>query len=82
VLGYVDPIRLPVTPSIQHTDDVGVNPERNGKRVKHIKRLHVFPEKLKLIQVSHILGLNVLVFLGELAIQVLGAKMLCRTKEL
>ncbi len=52
------------------------------KRVEHIKRPHAFPEKLKLIQVSHILGLYVLVFVGELAVRILGAKMFCRAKEL
>ena len=82
MLGYVNPICLLVTPVIQHTDGVRVNLERNDKLVKHIKRLHAFPEMLKLFQVSYILGLNVLVFVGELAIPVLGAKMLRRTKEL
>ncbi len=82
VLGYVDPICLPVTPAIQHTDGVGVYPERNNKRVEHIKGIHGFPEKLKLILVCHILGLNVLVFVGELALRVLGAKMLSHAKEL
>ena len=82
MLCYVNPICLPVTAAIQHTDGVEVNPERNDKRVEHIKHLHAFPEKLKLIQVSHILGLNVLVFVGELAIGVLGAEMLRRAKKL
>ena len=67
---------------IPHTDCVGVNPERNNKRVEHIKHIHAFPEKLKLIQVSYILGLNVHIFVGELAVRVLGAKMPCRAKEL
>ncbi len=82
MLGYVNPICLSVTPAIQHTDGVGVNTERNDKRVEHIKRLHAFPEKLKLIQISYILKLDVFVFVGELTIQGLGTKMLCRTKEL
>jgi hypothetical protein len=41
-----------------------------------------FSEKLMLIPVSHILGLNILVFVGEFSIHVIGTKMLCRTKKL
>jgi hypothetical protein len=43
----------------------------------------MFSEQLQLVQISNILGLNlnVLVFVGELPISVLGTVMLCRTKE-
>ncbi len=37
------------TPTIQHTDSIRVNLEMNSKQVEHIKRLHAFPEKHKLI---------------------------------
>jgi hypothetical protein len=67
---------------IQYIDGIQFNPERNEKRVKHFKCLHAFPEKLKLIQVCHILGLNVLVFVGELPSRVLFTKMLRRAKKL
>ncbi len=59
-----------------------INLDRNEKRVEHVERIHAFPEKLKLIQVPHILGLNILVFVGEFSICILGTKMLHRTKEL
>jgi hypothetical protein len=75
----VDRVCLPIPPTIQYTDGIWFNPERNEKRVNHIKYLHVFFEKLKLIQVSHILGLDVHVYVGELPIRVLGTKMLCCT---
>jgi hypothetical protein len=61
---------------------VRINPDRNEERVEHVERFHAVPEKLKLIQVSHILGLNILVFVGEFSICVLGTKMICCTKEL
>jgi hypothetical protein len=67
---------------VHNTEGMRINPDRNEKRVKHVKRIHAFPEKLKLIQVLHILGLNILVFVGEFSIRVLDTKMLCRTKEL
>jgi hypothetical protein len=31
VLGQVNPIMLPITPAIQHTDGIWVNPGRNKK---------------------------------------------------
>ncbi len=55
---------LTIAPAIHHTDGVWVNSGRNEKGIKHIKRFHAFPEKLQLIQVSHILGLNVLILVG------------------
>jgi hypothetical protein len=42
---------------------------------------HAFSEQLQLVQISNILRLNVLVFVGELPISVLGMVMLCRAKE-
>jgi hypothetical protein len=39
-------------------------------------------KKLELIQVSHVLRLNVFVFVGELTICILGMEMLCHAKEI
>jgi hypothetical protein len=43
---------------------MGINQLRNIERTEHVKRLKAFPVKLKLVQVAHLLGLNVLVFVG------------------
>ncbi len=64
VLCQIDPIHLPVNPAVHYTDSIRFNPERNEKWVKHVTCLQVFPEELQLIQISHILRLNVLVFVG------------------
>ena len=82
MLCQVDHIALPVTPMVHNTEGMRINPDRNEERVEHVERFHAFPEKLKLSQVSHILGLNILVFVGEFSICVFGTKMLCHTKEL
>jgi hypothetical protein len=82
MLCQVDYITLPVTPTVHNTECVRINPDRNEKRVEHVQRIHAFSKKPKLIQISHVLGLNILVFVGEFSIHVLGMKMLCRTNEL
>ncbi len=55
--------------------------DRNEKRIEHVKRFHAFSEQLQLVQIPNILRLNVLVFVGELPISILGTLMLCRAKE-
>ncbi len=82
MLWQVDCIALPVTPTVHDMEGMRINPNRNEKRVEHVVCFHEFPEKLKLIQVSHILGLNILVFVGKFSICALGTKILRHTKEL
>ena len=81
MLGHVDAFGLSVAPMIIDTDGVRVYPDRNEEWIEHVKRLQA-TDKLELIQVSHILGLNVLIFVGEFSICILSAVMLCRAENI
>ncbi len=66
---------------INNANSHWIHPDRNEKRVEHIKCFNAFSEQLQLVQISNILRLNVLLFVGKLPISVLGTVMLCHAKE-
>jgi hypothetical protein len=43
---------------------MGINQLRNIGGTEHVECLKAFPVKLKLVQVAHVLGLNILVLVG------------------
>jgi hypothetical protein len=82
MLNQANTLTLPVPPMIIDANGVGAHKHRNEERFKHVKRFQALSKKLELIQVSHVLKLNVLVFVGELSICILGTEMLGCTKEI
>jgi hypothetical protein len=82
ILNQVNTFTLLVPPTIIDANGMGVDPDRNEEQFKHVKRFQALTKKLELIQVSHLLRLNVLVFVAELSICILGKEMLCRAKEI
>ncbi len=48
----------------QFSKGMEINQLRNIEGTEHVERLKVFPVKLELVQVAHVLGLNVLVLVG------------------
>ncbi len=61
VLRQVNHFTLPVTPTIDNANSHWIHPDRNEKRVEHVKCFHAISEQLQLVQISNILRLNVLV---------------------
>jgi hypothetical protein len=81
MLKQVNRCRRPIPPASQHTDSVRVNLGRNHEGIVHVIRNNAFAEKLRLIQVAHILRLNVLVLVRQLFIGVLCTEVFRRAKQ-